>query len=364
MYKKKILLPVISLLLLISTSAFAGDLAAENFRRQVKEGLQNKEETIEVTYSAGHDEIDSGDISYEIMQAREEAGDYIKFTTQQWEMNIKAGQEETEVTIDVNYHSSEEEDERVFLEVKQTADELFSEFTSDHSWIKNITDHIARTVRYDDSKTRYSAYNAVENGITTCNGYALLTYLYLKEAGIKARIIEGELEGEDHAWNMVQLNGRWYHLDLTQISAHYQRNGELVYDEYLVTDKALRASHSWDESDYPQAVSDYSRGLNSDPDLEQELRLHLLEDEYTAATVDELADMVLGVIKKEESRPLFRLMPEICNMPDVQQAMDIVKSSGDESLRSVNRWRFSVLKKYIRDEIPGSGTVQFEITYN
>ncbi|MFW6386493.1 MAG: hypothetical protein ACOCZM_00840, partial [Bacillota bacterium] len=122
-------------------------------------------------------------------------------------------------------------------------------------------------------------------------------------------------------------------------------------------------SHSWDESDYPQAVSDYSRELNSDPDLKQELRLHLLEDEYTAATVDDLVDMVLGVIEKEESRPLFRLMPEICSMQDVQQAMDIVKNSGDESLRSVDKWRFSVLQKYLRDEIPDSGTVQFEINY-
>ncbi|MFW6386672.1 MAG: hypothetical protein ACOCZM_01740, partial [Bacillota bacterium] len=72
MRKKKIRFLVIFILFFISTSAFAGDLTAEKFRRQVKEGLQNKEETIEVTYPAGKDEIDSGDISYEIMQAREE----------------------------------------------------------------------------------------------------------------------------------------------------------------------------------------------------------------------------------------------------------------------------------------------------
>ena len=86
-------------------------------------------------------------------------------------------------------------------------------------------------------------------------------YRLAKEAGLEVLYISGTGNGGNHAWNMVKVDGIWYHLDNTWNRGHYEDTSEYEYfnnrDYYLKGDESMRKDHSWDASKYPAAPMDY-----------------------------------------------------------------------------------------------------------
>ncbi|MFM7677642.1 MAG: transglutaminase domain-containing protein [Roseiflexaceae bacterium] len=77
-----------------------------------------------------------------------------------------------------------------------------------HDW---ITTHI----RYDETLRRRTAFDALDTQSTVCSGYASLYWHMCHAVGIPCRIVTGTGKFEAHAWNMVQLDRYWYHVDST-----------------------------------------------------------------------------------------------------------------------------------------------------
>ena len=88
---------------------------------------------------------------------------------------------------------------------------------------KALHDALVKTCSYDDNAAEnsdaypeaYSAYGALVKGKSVCQGYAQAMKLLLSYCGIKSLYVSGEAEGGDHAWNEVQIGGKWYSLDVT-----------------------------------------------------------------------------------------------------------------------------------------------------
>lgn len=129
---------------------------------------------------------------------------------------------------------------------------------SDFDKVKVINKYLIDRYRYDDSLISNNAYSALMTGKTTCQGYALTAYKMLKLSGIENRIVTGELEGVPHGWNLVKLNNKWYHLDITN-------NDALSSDKYfLKSDKDLkRDGFTWKYNDYPACDEDYNELSNN-----------------------------------------------------------------------------------------------------
>ncbi len=47
-------------------------------------------------------------------------------------------------------------------------------------------------------------------------GLALATVLLAQRGGLNCRVVEGAIDGEVHLWNIVQINGKWQHTDLSR----------------------------------------------------------------------------------------------------------------------------------------------------
>jgi hypothetical protein len=93
----------------------------------------------------------------------------------------------------------------------------------------------------------HTAYGALANGEAVCEGYACAAKLLLNELGILCDIQFGVCtNGGGHAWNLVELDGQWYQMDVTWNDGSADRS-----DYLLVTDDYMRKSRTWDESDYP-----------------------------------------------------------------------------------------------------------------
>ncbi len=82
-------------------------------------------------------------------------------------------------------------------------------------WLKvlRIHDFICEFVEYDWEDDEQTLYKTLTVGKTRCSGYATFAKRLLQEMGINCRYIS--CPGINHAWNAVQLDGKWYNMDVT-----------------------------------------------------------------------------------------------------------------------------------------------------
>ncbi len=90
----------------------------------------------------------------------------------------------------------------------------------------------------------FSAYGAVVDGEAVCEGYSKAIQLLMTRVGIVCSTVRGEADGVAHMWNVVEMNGEWYHLDAT-----WDDNDDNINYEYFnVTTEYICANHSISES--------------------------------------------------------------------------------------------------------------------
>jgi len=159
--------------------------------------------------------------------------------------------------------------------------------------IKILHDYLVYTVDYDvagmnrfiqNGGKDYSVFDedvftpegALIDKVAVCEGYAEAFRLLLDEIGVKNIIVYGQAGGNNHAWNMVNLAGCWYHVDVTHgdptraVSSNEIiaiPNGENIsYNNFLVPESIIKMSHTIDKKDtvsrnanissYPSNVDD------------------------------------------------------------------------------------------------------------
>jgi len=147
--------------------------------------------------------------------------------------------------------------------VKNILKQLIQPGMNNHQKIKAIHDYVVLNLKYDTDLQKYTAYEGLKTGEAVCQGYALLTYELLKEAGIENRLVEGTAGGQLHAWNLVRLDNRWYHLDTTWDDPVPDVPKRVNYTYYLRTDEQMRQDHVWKAADYPRASVPYIQTLQA-----------------------------------------------------------------------------------------------------
>ncbi len=115
---------------------------------------------------------------------------------------------------------------------------------SDVAKVKTIHDYVVNLVRYDDSLKDHSAYGGLtaKKHSTVCQGYALIMYKLLTDAGVPSHYVTGDAGGP-HAWNIVKINKKWYHLDATWDDP----SDTLVYDYFLIGSNRMNNDHKTDK---------------------------------------------------------------------------------------------------------------------
>ena len=108
---------------------------------------------------------------------------------------------------------------------------IFEDGASAYEEIYKIYDYICSNVTYDNENLndstytlKYSTYAALINGTAVCQGYASLFYRLMRELDLGARVTTGyggvasdDVSNyyENHAWNIAQIDSKWYYADST-----------------------------------------------------------------------------------------------------------------------------------------------------
>ena len=134
-------------------------------------------------------------------------------------------------------------------------DSNIDEDMNDYDKIKLFHDHIINNTIYDkDSNQTYNAYSLITTGKSICGGYSDIMSIYLSNFGIQ----NYKITSENHVWNLVYLNGEWYHLDLTwDDPVASDGNQYLLHNFFLIkTNELLRldtVEHNFDTTVYAEA---------------------------------------------------------------------------------------------------------------
>ena len=120
-----------------------------------------------------------------------------------------------------------------------------------------IHDYLVSHITYTDGIPGNSyAYNAMIDGTAVCSGYAESFKTFMDFLGIENITVSGTARGEKHIWNMVCLDGEWYHTDVTWDDPVNGREDYIEHAYFNITDNDISLDHSWEYSSTPAASAD------------------------------------------------------------------------------------------------------------
>ena len=165
------------------------------------------------------------------------------------------------IGVTINRAYSEDDISEINVVVDKVINEKITNSMPIKEKIRVIHDYIIDNTQYDKLKydnkndTTYksnTAYGVLIQGYGTCNGYADAMAIFLN----KLNVINYKISNDEHIWNLVYLDGKWYHLDLTWDDPISDIN--VNRDTYfLITTDTLEkindSTHSFDKNIYSEA---------------------------------------------------------------------------------------------------------------
>lgn len=158
-------------------------------------------------------------------------GDALKWVYKECPASLSATGDGTNfyavLTFMPTYYTTAEQEAELTAAVEQLKTKLALEGKSDYEKVKAIYNYMTANISYDYAnlndeayELKYTAYAALINKTSVCQGYATLFYRMACEYGIDARVIAGislnnKGNKERHAWNIVKLGDKYYDLDAT-----------------------------------------------------------------------------------------------------------------------------------------------------
>ena len=103
----------------------------------------------------------------------------------------------------------------------------------------SLHDYLVANTIYDESLTIRTGYDLLIKGTTVCSGYAALYQDLMNRAGIPC--ISVTSEPMEHVWNLVCIDGQWYHVDVTWDDPSPDTYGLVSHKYFLVTDAEISA---------------------------------------------------------------------------------------------------------------------------
>lgn len=126
--------------------------------------------------------------------------------------------------------------------------ETCHEGMTDLQKVLSVHDYIVSHAEYRYFDSMNNGYHALVRGETQCYGYSQLFLRVMDRIGIPCEIVicDDVGNGSGHAWNAVQLEGEWYHLDLTWDDPLQDAPGRALHTYFLKTDMEFKWEYGHD----------------------------------------------------------------------------------------------------------------------
>lgn len=207
----------------------------------------------------------------------------------------------------VKYVETSNQLKKVNSKVKDSLKKLKISQYSDAGKVKVIHDYLVNLITYDETLVDHSSYGGLVDSkhTTVCQGYALLMYKMLTEAGVPCHYVAGTADGGPHAWNLVKLDGNWYALDATWDDP-LGATPICTYDYFLVGSNTINKDHKMEANGFKVCSSNYNWQSNiskssnkNDKKISTKQTSKDKEDAKLASQKAALASEMTSSLKKE-----------------------------------------------------------------
>lgn len=151
-----------------------------------------------------------------------------------------------------NYTMTESKKEHYQRQIDEVVSEWLSSIddtASDYDKALYVFETLINKVEYNENSNQNQ--NIISTFLyrsTVCKGYANGAWYLLDKLGIKSTIITGMANGESHAWNLVQLDGSYYYMDVTWGNSRYLDKGNYAakrinYAYFAMTSEEIEKNH-------------------------------------------------------------------------------------------------------------------------
>ena len=166
------------------------------------------------------------------------------------------------LSIDKIY--SEEEITLLNNEIDKIIEENIKPNMTDKEKIKAFHDYIVNHTKYDSEyieldksdlySPSHSAIGVLVNHKALCGGYTDIMSIFLNRLNIP----NYKISTDNHIWNLVNIDGKWLHLDATWDDPVLDTGEELILDKFfLITTEKLKSFkteyHSFDKNIFKEA---------------------------------------------------------------------------------------------------------------
>ena len=127
--------------------------------------------------------------------------------------------------------------------------------------IKVFHDYIAETNKYDKDKEdggnsiyhSDTAIGTLFEGESICSGYTDTLAIFLNMLSLD----NTRISTNDHIWNVVNINNKWYHIDLTWDDPIVSAGKDvIIYDYFLITTDELKNKND-DEHNFNEEIYNF-----------------------------------------------------------------------------------------------------------
>ena len=172
-------------------------------------------------------------------------------------------------SISINYGKTASQTTQALKKVEETTADVIAEakkLSSDYDRVKLFHDWIINRTEYVSTGNKYISETdgPILHGEALCEGYSRAFEYLCQSIGIECVCIAGtatsSVASGNHMWNMVKVDGKWYHIDVTWDDP-ISTSGKPVlrYDYFLISDAQIRKDHTINNAfTVPTAPSNYT----------------------------------------------------------------------------------------------------------
>lgn len=155
---------------------------------------------------------------------------------------------------------------KILDKAEKVIEENITEDMDDYTKELTIHDYLITHCTYDTqalsvmetpSENSDNPYGALINGQSICSGYTTSFQMFMDMLGIPCKSVSGiDIKDEDHAWNMVEINGKWYYVDVTwDDPVPDKHTQDVLHLHFNTTEEFMKLEHIWDDSECPPCDS-------------------------------------------------------------------------------------------------------------
>lgn len=177
---------------------------------------------------------------------------------------------------------------------------------SEDEWLRElyVHDYIIEKCEYLDPNEGLiysSSYGALVKGEAACEGYSKAAKLLLDRLGIENAIVSGNADNGEgsgaHMWNIVKVNGNYYHLDCTwDDPVSDDEDGLVMYAYFNLSDEMISKTHS---------NFSYDFGCNSEEE-NYYVKTNTYFESYSRSSEDRLTEIMLTSVNEGRDRVQLR----------------------------------------------------------